>query len=97
MAQHMDEHAPALSMHMVVSMEAPEEHIPMSLMTHGLVPLLMQAGGNGDALEVAVPAGLTRLFKHPVLDWGLHSVNQKQLAARDVSCCIYTLMATEIQ
>lgn len=43
-----------------------------------------QAGPSGDALEIAVPAGLTRLFKHPVLDWGLMSRTQKKLA-REVS------------
>ena len=46
---------------------------------------LMQAGPSGDALEIAVPAGLTRLFKHPVLDWGLMSRTQQNLYAREVS------------
>lgn len=36
-------------------------------------------------MEVAVPAGITRLFAHPVLDWGMRSLTQKQLVAREVS------------
>lgn len=47
--------------------------------------LLRQAGGSGDSLEIAVPAALTRLFKHPVLDWGLMSKTQRELKAREVS------------
>jgi choline dehydrogenase-like flavoprotein len=43
-----------------------------------------QAGGGGDHLEVKVPAGITRLFKHPVLDWGLQTLLQKQLNTREV-------------
>jgi choline dehydrogenase-like flavoprotein len=31
-----------------------------------------------------VPAGLARLFGHPTLDWGLHTVLQPLLGARDV-------------
>lgn len=39
-------------------------------------------------MEVAVPAGITRLFAHPVLDWGMRSLTQKQLVAREVSTLI---------
>ncbi len=43
-----------------------------------------QAGGNGDSKDIAVPAALSRLFKHPVLDWGLMTQTQKPLFAREV-------------
>jgi hypothetical protein len=43
-----------------------------------------QAGPSGDALEIAVPAALTRLFRHPTLDWGLFSKSQKELKQREV-------------
>jgi len=46
--------------------------------------LMLEAGPSGDALEIAVPAGLTRLFRHPVLDWGLMTKTQPQLAAREI-------------
>ncbi|GFR43618.1 hypothetical protein Agub_g4717 [Astrephomene gubernaculifera] len=46
--------------------------------------LVLEAGPSGDALEVAVPAGITRLFAHPVLDWGMSSLTQKQLVSREV-------------
>lgn len=46
--------------------------------------LLLEAGGSGDPLEVAIPAGLTRLFKHPILDWGLNTLTQRQLKDREV-------------
>lgn len=46
--------------------------------------LVLEAGPSGDALEVAVPAGIARLFGHPVLDWGLRTLTQKQLVAREV-------------
>lgn len=46
--------------------------------------LVLEAGPSGDSLDVAVPAGLVRLFGHPVLDWGLRSLTQKQLVAREV-------------
>jgi len=38
----------------------------------------------GDTWETAVPAALTRLFAHPVLDWGLQTINQKTLTDREV-------------
>lgn len=31
-----------------------------------------------------MPAGITRLFKHPVLDWGLNTLLQPQLSTREV-------------
>lgn len=31
-----------------------------------------------------MPAGITRLFAHPVMDWGMSSLTQKQLVAREV-------------
>lgn len=31
-----------------------------------------------------VPAGLTRLFQHPTLDWNLFSTNQHALTDREV-------------
>lgn len=46
--------------------------------------LVLEAGPSGDAVEVAVPAGITRLFAHPVLDWGMRSLTQKQLVAREI-------------
>ena len=46
--------------------------------------LVLEAGPSGDALEVAVPAGIARLFAHPVFDWGMSSLTQKQLVAREV-------------
>ncbi|GIL70388.1 hypothetical protein Vretimale_3577 [Volvox reticuliferus] len=46
--------------------------------------LVLEAGPSGDAMEVAVPAGIARLFAHPVLDWGLSSVTQPQLVAREI-------------
>jgi hypothetical protein len=47
-----------------------------------------QAGPSGDALEIAVPAALTRLFRHPTLDWGLMSAGQKALNdSRQVGRC----------
>lgn len=52
-----------------------------------------QAGPSGDALEIAVPAGLTRLFKHPVLDWGLMSKTQQQLGAREV---VYSVLLPDL-
>ena len=46
---------------------------------------ILQAGGNGaESREISVPAALTRLFRHPVLDWGLMTQTQKQLVAREV-------------
>jgi hypothetical protein len=39
----------------------------------------MQAGGNGGAWETTVPAALSKLFKHPTLDWNLFSTLQKRL------------------
>lgn len=41
--------------------------------------LVLEAGVNGGPLETRVPAGLTRLFRHPVLDWNLFTVVQPQL------------------
>ncbi|PNW75136.1 hypothetical protein CHLRE_12g514200v5 [Chlamydomonas reinhardtii] len=46
--------------------------------------LVLEAGPTGDAMEVAVPAGITRLFAHPVMDWGMSSLTQKQLVAREI-------------
>jgi hypothetical protein len=43
-----------------------------------------QAGGNGGALETRAPAGLARLFRHPVLDWNLFSALQPRLDHREV-------------
>jgi len=45
----------------------------------------MQAGGDGGALETRVPAALTRLFQHPVLDWNLFSTKQMPLKDRKVN------------
>lgn len=38
----------------------------------------------GDTWETSVPAALTRLFAHPVLDWGLKSVQQRSMTEREV-------------
>ncbi|KAF5834678.1 GMC oxidoreductase-domain-containing protein [Dunaliella salina] len=46
--------------------------------------LVLEAGPKGDTWETWVPAGITRLFNHPVLDWGLKTVSQKQLTEREV-------------
>jgi hypothetical protein len=46
--------------------------------------LILQAGPSGDATEIAVPAGLTRLFRHPTLDWGLMSMTQRKVNSREV-------------
>lgn len=49
-----------------------------------------QAGGDGGQLVSVVPAGLTRLFQHPTLDWNLFSTNQQALTDREVGvggCC----------
>ncbi|PNH05787.1 Choline dehydrogenase [Tetrabaena socialis] len=46
--------------------------------------LVLEAGPPGDSLEVAIPAGISRLFGHPVLDWGMSSLTQKQLVSREV-------------
>lgn len=46
--------------------------------------LVLEAGGNGGALETVVPAALTRLFQHPTLDWNLFSQKQQQLTDREV-------------
>jgi choline dehydrogenase-like flavoprotein len=35
-------------------------------------------------MEIAVPAGLTRLFRHPTLDWGLMSLVQSNVNGRQV-------------
>jgi hypothetical protein len=51
---------------------------------------LMQAGPSGDALEITVPAGLSRLFKHPVLDWGLMTKTQQSLFSREVRNAVVT-------
>ena len=44
---------------------------------------LLQAGGDNKALDITVPAGITRLFKSN-LDWQLYSDNQEQLDDRKV-------------
>lgn len=41
--------------------------------------LLIEAGVEKKNNEVKIPAGLTKLFNHPVFDWGLYSGVQKQL------------------
>ncbi|KAI8470464.1 MAG: GMC oxidoreductase-domain-containing protein [Monoraphidium minutum] len=46
--------------------------------------LMLEAGGNGGAMETRVPAGLTRLFRHPSLDWNLFSSLQPALEHREV-------------
>eukprot|EP00877_Chromochloris_zofingiensis_P006299 jgi/Chrzof1/1922/Cz10g26120.t1 len=46
--------------------------------------LVLEAGGNGGPLETRVPAGLPRLFKHPVFDWNLNSIMQPPLGSREV-------------
>ncbi|GLC45037.1 hypothetical protein PLESTB_001461800 [Pleodorina starrii] len=46
--------------------------------------LVLEAGPSGDAMEVAVPAGISRLFAHPVMDWGMSSLTQQQLVAREI-------------
>nr|WRW24843.1 choline dehydrogenase [Dunaliella tertiolecta] len=46
--------------------------------------LVLEAGPKGDTLETLVPAAITRLFAHPVLDWGLKSVHQRELTEREV-------------
>eukprot|EP00883_Tetradesmus_obliquus_P015154 jgi/Sobl393_1/8272/SZX76909.1 len=43
-----------------------------------------QAGGMGGDMTSVVPAGLTRLFQHPTLDWNLFSTKQQELANREV-------------
>jgi hypothetical protein len=43
----------------------------------------LQAGGDNKALDIKVPAGITRLFKSN-LDWQLYSDNQKTLDDRKV-------------
>lgn len=50
------------------------------------VLLLQQAGGDGGQLVSVVPAGLTRLFQHPTLDWNLFSTRQQPLTDREVRC-----------
>eukprot|EP00883_Tetradesmus_obliquus_P005556 jgi/Sobl393_1/15988/SZX66469.1 len=42
------------------------------------------AGGMGGDMTSVVPAGLTRLFQHPTLDWNLFSTKQQELANREV-------------
>ncbi|WIA36647.1 hypothetical protein OEZ86_007931 [Tetradesmus obliquus] len=46
--------------------------------------LVLEAGGMGGDMTSVVPAGLTRLFQHPTLDWNLFSSKQKQLTDREV-------------
>eukprot|EP00775_Hariotina_reticulata_P009838 gene9838-9997_t len=46
--------------------------------------LVLEAGGNGGNITTVVPAGLTRLFQHPTLDWNLFSTKQQQLTEREV-------------
>jgi len=38
-----------------------------------------------------VPAGLTRLFQHPVLDWNLFSTKQQPLTDREVRADVVTM------
>ena len=51
-----------------------------------------QAGGDNKALDITVPAGITRLFKSN-LDWQLYSDNQEQLDDRKVA---FPLVAMQI-
>lgn len=48
----------------------------------------LQAGGDGGQLVSVVPAGLTRLFQHPTLDWNLFSTRQQPLTDREVRCLL---------
>lgn len=58
--------------------------VPCVLPCDAVAFCAMQAGGGSGALEVKVPAGITRLFKHPVMDWALNSLTQKQLTDKEV-------------
>lgn len=44
-----------------------------------------------------VPAGLTRLFQHPVLDWNLFSTKQQPLTDREVRTDATTLRYIQAQ
>ena len=46
--------------------------------------LVLEAGGPGGALETRPPAGLSRTFLHPRLDWALYSTPQQALGPREV-------------
>jgi fatty acid photodecarboxylase len=46
--------------------------------------LVLEAGGPGGALETIPPAGLSRTFLHPRLDWALYSTPQQTLGPREV-------------
>jgi choline dehydrogenase-like flavoprotein len=46
--------------------------------------LVLEAGGPGGALETIPPAGLSRTFLHPRLDWALYSSPQQALGPREV-------------
>jgi hypothetical protein len=52
----------------------------------------LQAGGAKKASEVTIPAGLTKLFNHPIFDWGLFSGLQEQLRTREVSAAFASLV-----
>jgi len=45
--------------------------------------LVLEAGGPGGALETIPPAGLSRTFLHPRLDWALYSAPQGALGAHE--------------
>lgn len=46
--------------------------------------LVLEAGRNGGAWETQVPAALSKLFKHPTLDWNLFSTPQQKLEKKEV-------------
>ena len=46
--------------------------------------LVLEAGGENKDFVVKAPAGLTRLFNHPVFNWNLDSTKQAEIAQREV-------------
>lgn len=46
--------------------------------------LILEAGVGNSSFEVSIPAGLTRLFRHPILDWGLSTLEQATLGPRAI-------------
>lgn len=59
--------------------------------------LFPQAGGDGGQLVSVVPAGLTRLFQHPTLDWNLFSARQQPLTDREVREHRYSVLQDRYQ
>lgn len=55
----------------------------LSNLNHMQIAAAAQAGGDNKALDVKVPAGITRLFKSN-LDWNLYTDQQKPLDERKV-------------